>query len=105
MLNERRNAYGANYDQNHFGNNGGTLCGGHECGEHVERCKASLASLNLEDGPNKRMLNRVLNDYRASDCTEAMEAKVMGVARDMLTPEQYEKFEAVWNKSRLPIAR
>ncbi len=34
-----------------------------------------------------------------------MEAKVMNVARDMLTPEQYEKFEAEWNESRLQIAR
>jgi hypothetical protein len=33
------------------------------------------------------MLNRVLNDYRASNCSEAMEAKVMGVAADVLTPE------------------
>jgi hypothetical protein len=50
-------------------------------------------------------LHRVLNDYRASNCAEAMEAKVMNVARDMLTPEQYEKFEAEWNESRLQIAR
>jgi hypothetical protein len=83
----------------------GAMFADDECGEHVERCKASLASLNLEDGPQKRMLNRALHDYRASNCTEAMEAKVMGVARDMLTPEQYEKFEAVWDKSRLQIAR
>jgi hypothetical protein len=34
-----------------------------------------------------------------------MEAEVMNVARDMLTPEQYEKFEAEWNKTdcRLPV--
>ena len=51
------------------------------------------------------LLHRVLNDYRASNCAEAMEAKVMNVARDMLTPEQYEKFEAEWNESRLQIAR
>jgi hypothetical protein len=34
-----------------------------------------------------------------------MEAKVIGVPANMLTPEQFEKFEAEWNKSRLQIAR
>jgi hypothetical protein len=77
----------------------GTMFASEECDQHVERCKASLASLNLEDGPTKRMLYSVLNGYRASNCSEDMENRVMKMARGELTSEQYEKFEAECKKA------
>lgn len=71
-----------------------------KCNAHVERCRASLASLNLEDGAAKTILNRLLNALQTMNCSEDTEDRVLAKAKEMLTSEQYEKFERELDRSR-----
>jgi hypothetical protein len=63
----------------------GTMFADENCDEHVQRCKAYLASLNFERSDQKIYLDRLLKEHQASDCDKAKESKVMDTARSFLT--------------------
>ncbi len=60
-------------------------------------CTVSLASLNLTPDQKTKM-DAAIEEHHKAGCTEASEAKYMEVAKSILTPEQYAKFEAQCKK-------
>ena len=60
-------------------------------------CAVSLASLNLTPDQKTKM-DAAIEEHHKAGCTEASEAKYMEVAKSILTPEQYAKFEAQCKK-------
>jgi fructose/tagatose bisphosphate aldolase len=62
-------------------------------------CTISLAKLNLTTEQRKKM-DAAMAEHMKTGCTEASEAKYMEQAKAIMTPEQYTKFKAEYD--RLP---
>src|SRR5882672_10072817 len=82
----------------------GTLFAGEhgECTKKVGNtakpaCTVSLASLNLT-ADQKTKMDAVVAEHQKAGCSEASEAKYMQEAKEILTKEQYTKFEAQCKK-------
>ena len=60
-------------------------------------CQVSLASLNLTSDQKAKM-DTAMAEHQKAGCTEASEVKYMEVAKGILTPEQYAKFETQCKK-------
>src|SRR5207249_4560647 len=61
-------------------------------------CEVSLASLK-QTPEQKTKMDTVMAQHEKEGCTEASEAKYMREAKEILTQEQYAKFEAECKKS------
>ena len=62
-------------------------------------CTISLAKLNLTPEERKK-IDTAMAEHMKTGCTEANEAKYMGQAKAIMTPEQYTKFKEEYD--RLP---
>src|SRR5436190_12379061 len=60
-------------------------------------CQVSLASLNLTPDQKTKM-DAAVAEHQKAGCSEASEAKYMGAAKSVLTPEQFAKFKAQCKK-------
>jgi Spy/CpxP family protein refolding chaperone len=87
---------------------GGTLFAGsqgegmlkvqNETKEMKMACSIPLGNLNLTAEQKKKM-NVMMAEHHKTGCTEASEAKFMEDAKAIMTPEQYAKFKAEYDRS------
>ena len=69
-----------------------------QVGNHAKMaCTVSLASLNLTPDQKTKM-DAALEEHHKAGCNEASETKYMESAKEILTPDQYAKFQAQCKK-------
>lgn len=61
-------------------------------------CSVPLGNLNLT-AEQKEKMNAMMSEHHKTGCTEASEAKFMEQAKGIMTPEQYAKFKAEYDRS------